>query len=364
MPAERIPRYSQLFSDDFSDGAVFRSRSSDMIATIPASSSDSSISSSSSDSPPPKVDYIEHRVSKMDTLPGVAIKYGVEVEDIKRMNGLMTDIQMFAHKSLQIPLPGRHPPSNSLSNGSVDNGNYSRDHNPPHRPSNDVLDLLHSLKLNTPPSKVSPAMNNLQSHYGLTQQNGPDVEGTEMSVYRIDGSCVDDELWSTELPFPDSVLGMYKKPINLVNGFSSSSGETAKEKVILDTAENSEMELSVRRRSKNDAGPSLGTNELLKEDNGSGFSGRRGKSLTMKPKLGSQSNLDMACQNDIPNGGSFINVGSVFVRKSSSTPSLQESQTQSSYFKLPTGLWTLNAEVLIRPLFDVLPKPKSARKKN
>ncbi|CAL5362629.1 unnamed protein product [Camellia sinensis] len=53
----------------------------------------------------------------MDTLGGVAIKYGVEVADIKRLNGLVTDLQMFALKSLNIPLPGRHPPSLILSNG-------------------------------------------------------------------------------------------------------------------------------------------------------------------------------------------------------------------------------------------------------
>ncbi|KAK1326997.1 F-box protein [Acorus calamus] len=66
--------------------------------------------------------FIEHRVSKMDTLAGVAIKYGVEIADIKRMNGLVTDLQMFAHKSLRIPLPGRHPPSPILSNGSASHG--------------------------------------------------------------------------------------------------------------------------------------------------------------------------------------------------------------------------------------------------
>ncbi|OVA05745.1 Peptidoglycan-binding lysin domain [Macleaya cordata] len=71
------------------------------------------------------VNYIEHHVSKMDTLAGVAIKYGVEVADIKRMNGLVTDLQMFALKSLQIPLPGRHPPSASLSNGLGTPGGFS-----------------------------------------------------------------------------------------------------------------------------------------------------------------------------------------------------------------------------------------------
>ncbi|KAF9624039.1 hypothetical protein IFM89_007737 [Coptis chinensis] len=71
--------------------------------------------------------YIEHMVSKMDTLAGVAIKYGVEVADIKRMNGLVSDLQMFALKSLQIPLPGRHPPSPVLSNGSATPGRQKAD---------------------------------------------------------------------------------------------------------------------------------------------------------------------------------------------------------------------------------------------
>ncbi|KAL0287375.1 UNVERIFIED_CONTAM: hypothetical protein Sangu_2695000 [Sesamum angustifolium] len=62
------------------------------------------------------VNCIIHTVSKFDTLAGVAIKYGVEVADIKRLNGLVTDLQMFALKTLQIPLPGRHPPSPNLSN--------------------------------------------------------------------------------------------------------------------------------------------------------------------------------------------------------------------------------------------------------
>ncbi len=100
------------------------------------------ISSSSSSSSSSVVSFIQHPVSKMDTLAGIAIKYGVEVSkypqlfllflkmvlfnnsifqvaDIKKMNGLVTDLQMFALKYLHIPLPGRHPPSPCLSNGYV-----------------------------------------------------------------------------------------------------------------------------------------------------------------------------------------------------------------------------------------------------
>ncbi|KAF1885008.1 hypothetical protein Lal_00028897 [Lupinus albus] len=78
-----------------------------------------SSSSSSSSSPPSTHGYIEHTISKLDTLAGIAIKYGLEVVDIKKMNSLITDHQMFALKTLRIPLHGRHPPSPSLSNGYV-----------------------------------------------------------------------------------------------------------------------------------------------------------------------------------------------------------------------------------------------------
>ncbi|GAY46897.1 hypothetical protein CUMW_100490 [Citrus unshiu] len=42
-----------------------------------------------------------------------------QVADIRKLNGLSTDLQMFALKTLQIPLPGKHPPSPCLSNGGL-----------------------------------------------------------------------------------------------------------------------------------------------------------------------------------------------------------------------------------------------------
>ena len=96
-----------------------------------------------SPSPPPMSScgrYLLHRVCRFDTLAGVAIKYGVEVParylfdwmdgwmanrrntsahlqvaDVKRANGLTTDLQMFAHKTLRVPLHGRHPPAAATS---------------------------------------------------------------------------------------------------------------------------------------------------------------------------------------------------------------------------------------------------------
>ncbi|KAH0931259.1 hypothetical protein HID58_008376 [Brassica napus] len=92
----------------------------------------------------PERGYIEHRVSKFDTLAGIAIKYGVEVADVKKMNGLVTDLQMFALKSLQIPLPGRHPPSPCLSNGSLNHGPFPSTNTPlnHHRKSRSLVNAL------------------------------------------------------------------------------------------------------------------------------------------------------------------------------------------------------------------------------
>ncbi|CAL9782178.1 unnamed protein product [Musa acuminata subsp. burmannicoides] len=344
MQADRVRRTSHLFSDDLLDTA----------ATIPISSSATSLASSSSSDSLPRVNYIEHRVSKMDTLPGVAIKYGVEVADIKRLNGLTTDIQMFARKTLQIPLPGRHPPSPCLSNGSFANGSYSRQHTSPHRPSNNVLDLFHSLELKTPPSKVSPAMSSLQAYYGLTPpKKGADTAETEMAVYRK-GCCLADEL--KEPPFSDPLPGRHRKSICLANGFPPGNGEITKGKNILETAENNESEKPIRRRQKNDASPSLGATELLLEDNSSDLiSVRKGKSLAMRPKLGSRTDMDMGHPKASPHGDSVMADGFVSVRKSSSTSSLQDSENHSSIWL--TSKWTLNPELLARPLFDGLPKP-------
>jgi hypothetical protein len=42
----------------------------------------------------------------------------VQVADVKRANGLTTDLQMFAHKTLRVPLHGRHPPAASAPSSS------------------------------------------------------------------------------------------------------------------------------------------------------------------------------------------------------------------------------------------------------
>lgn len=47
---------------------------------------------------------IEHQVQPGETLQGVSLKYGVSMEDIKRLNRLYTNDSIFLKKSLSIPV--------------------------------------------------------------------------------------------------------------------------------------------------------------------------------------------------------------------------------------------------------------------
>lgn len=136
-------------------------------------------------------DYIEHRVSNLDTLAGVAIKYGVEVADVKRANGLATDLHMFGHQILKIPLHPRHVKhapsrmsrwqenSRSLkSNGKCLAG---------------PLQLSGSGHRDKKP--LSSAMNLLRGYYGLsspTQHSPCTSEGMELTSYRPEGEDFSD----------------------------------------------------------------------------------------------------------------------------------------------------------------------------
>ncbi|XP_026862475.2 lysM and putative peptidoglycan-binding domain-containing protein 2 isoform X1 [Electrophorus electricus] len=58
--------------------------------------------------------YIEHRVADGDTLQGIALKYGVTMEQIKRANKLFSNDCIFLRHSLNIPVQLEKP---SLFNG-------------------------------------------------------------------------------------------------------------------------------------------------------------------------------------------------------------------------------------------------------
>ncbi|XP_018431558.1 PREDICTED: lysM and putative peptidoglycan-binding domain-containing protein 2 [Nanorana parkeri] len=58
--------------------------------------------------------FIEHQVSPTDTLQGIALKYGVTMEQIKRANKLFSTDCIFLRKSLNIPVISE---KSSLFNG-------------------------------------------------------------------------------------------------------------------------------------------------------------------------------------------------------------------------------------------------------
>lgn len=325
-------------------------------ATIAASSSGISSSPLNANCPPSSsscygLNYIEHRVSKMDTLAGVAIKYGVEVADIRRMNGLVTDLQMFALEILRIP-PGRHPPSPVMSNGTSNNGEYQT---PPRRSQSDVLDSLQSLKLK-PPRSASPAMCTLQGYYNLKTPSKPKtshfIGETEMSTYRTNRVlCLDDIKDSSS--FSEPALSKHRKSRSLV------SLENAQE-----NGDTNDNENSVRRRQKCDNGFDSSAPEILIKDesNERGFFGRIGKGLALRPKVGKTDMVDGTCKNGTSSSiGDFFNDVFVAMRKSSSTSNLQESENGSS-FAWPTSKWSLKADVISRPILDGLPKPVSVKR--
>ncbi|XP_006661877.2 uncharacterized protein LOC102702596 [Oryza brachyantha] len=286
--------------------------------------------------------YMLHRVGKLDTLAGIAIKYGVEVADIKRLNGLSTDLQMFAHKTLRIPLPGRHPPSNGSYEGD------DRECTPPRRLHDDLLDSV----LRTPRHKVSPAMSLLQGYYGLTPPpKDPTHEGTEMSVYGKGKSvCLDDDPWFGEPPDSDPFSFQHRKTRSQAIGYSLLNGGTE---------ENGDSEKLIRRRQKADG-------ELLpREENGSAVLARAGKGLALRPKSGSRQDLNKSQQNLMALVEPSFSDGLHAVRKSSSTPEFQEPESNSSSSSIwSTSKWTLKPDAftlpLPLPLFDNIPKPIAA----
>ncbi|CAM4577812.1 unnamed protein product [Leuciscus chuanchicus] len=58
--------------------------------------------------------YIEHRVTDGDTLQGIALKYGVTMEQIKRVNKLFSNDCIFLRNTLNIPVKSK---KRSLFNG-------------------------------------------------------------------------------------------------------------------------------------------------------------------------------------------------------------------------------------------------------
>ncbi|PIN01183.1 hypothetical protein CDL12_26311 [Handroanthus impetiginosus] len=330
------------------------------------------------------LNYLLHPVSKFDTLAGVAIKYGVEVADIKRLNGLVTDFQMFALRTLQIPLPGRHPPSPGLSNGQETPPRASSyQQNASSRRHSDLFDSFPSLKLkSSSEQKVSPAMSSLQGYYGLrpADQKGAG-EGFEMAVYRKGGARYLEDAFAKSSPISNPPLSHQRKSKSTANCLMSENGELI-DQVLSQEAESSEsdkwIEKLVRQRQKSEVDFTVRTPEkLLKENTSSNsISVITGKGLALRPKSASRAvtgvDSEAGSVNPIPTslGDAFSSNGVNGVRKSSSASSLQDSDSGTLSSIWPTSKWSLKPDfqalstaAITRPIFDGLPKPSNRRNK-
>lgn len=319
--------------------------------------------------------YIQHPVSKFDTLAGVAIRYGVEVADIKRINGLVSDLQMFALKTLDIPLPGRHPPSPAISTGqrpsSSEQTSSSRRHS-------DIFDSFQSLKLKSSPQpKVSPAMSSLQGYYGLKLPDQKAAsEGFEMAVYRKGGShYLEDGPFYKSSPLANPPLSLQRKSKSVANGFMSENGVPTNHLSTKDTRDNGSdrwFEKLVRRRQKSETDFTHTPEMLLKEENSNGgwFSAVTGKGLALRPKSANRtlSGADAEASSISPSpiglGDSLLNDSASVVRKSSSTSNLQDSDsgTLSSLWNLKPDFQAISTAAITKPIFDGLPKPITGRR--
>ncbi|KAG7554565.1 LysM domain [Arabidopsis suecica] len=388
------PEYSNgKFRDDNGYGFLDRlencrekSPSRSKILRIPSPTSSPPPSSSS---PPfhgsnsPDRGYIEHRISKFDTLAGIAIKYGVEVADVKKMNNLVTDLQMFALKSLQIPLPGRHPPSPCLSNGSLNHGEGCSCHEPesPNHCDQEVFDSFQSLRLKSSEKKVSPAMYSLQGYYGLKPADRTVSDGgcLEMGNYKTESSHHlfnnGDNGYLRPFPSTNTPLNHHRKSRSLVNALIEEVNQSPDNNTQEPTSEK-----FMRRRQKSEADFSSRTPELvLKEENSSsngGFLSIAGKGLALRSKASSRTNLAAESEtgnfNPVPMNLMDAPVADSFssVRKSSSASSLQDPDGNSNNGSLslwPTSKWSLKPDLLTpaaitSSIFDGLPKPLTGRR--
>lgn len=227
-------------------------------------------------------------------------------------------------------------------------------------------------------------MSSLQGYYGLKPTDKKSAsEGFEMAVYRKEGAhYLEDGPFAKPFSGLNPPLSHHRKSKSEANGFMAENGHlddrlSAQESTDSDT-DNFIEKLLVRRRQKSEAEFSSRTPEmLLKEDNssGSGFWPFTGKGLAMRPKSSSRTQSGADAEAGLPNpiptglGDSFVIDSFSGVRKSSSTPSLQESDNSTLSSLWPTTKWNLKPDlqalstaVIPRPIFDGLPKHITGRR--
>ncbi|KAJ8773537.1 hypothetical protein K2173_005783 [Erythroxylum novogranatense] len=327
--------------------------------------------------------FIEHPVSKFDTLAGVAIKYGVEVSDIKKLNGLVTDLQMFALKSLQIPLPGRHPPSPCPSKSSGSLGQNNSVQTPPCRMQADIFDSIKTVRPNSSEWKISAAMSSLQGYYGLKPNDVKSThEGFEMAVYREGNSnFLEDALYQKSSSSSCPPLSLNRKYKSLFGGLLDGNNGGLVGHISFSEPRGADgkrlNKKSVNMPLKSEADSSYHSPEMLIGDDansGGAFSTITGKGLALRSKAGSRSNLSAEPEAGwvtpipISTGDSLLDDGFSVIRKSSSTSSLPEqngtgsSILMASKRSLKPDLQAQTASAITRQIFDGLPKPITGRR--
>lgn len=109
-----------------------------------------------------------HKVTKLDTLAGIAVKYNVSVADIKRANGLLSDTAMFAKDYLLIPSKSMCVGQEYATIAGMIVTQYGRP----------VPLPVPSSELDDRGSHVSSALDQLRGYYGLSSASpsgpGPD----------------------------------------------------------------------------------------------------------------------------------------------------------------------------------------------
>ncbi|TYG41262.1 hypothetical protein ES288_D12G161800v1 [Gossypium darwinii] len=274
----------------------------------------------------PGAGFITHLISRFDTLSVVA--------DIKKMNGLVTDRQMFALKSLRIPLTGRHPPSPCSTNGSDTLRQSSANKTPAQHLPPELFDSFQSLRLKTSPRILSPTMSSLQGYYGL--------KATEKKEHLL------------------------RKFRSITNGFNDEIADIMSAVEAKDGGPDQANEKLVRRRQKSEADLTARTPErLLKEDstNGGGYSTIIAKGLALRTKAvnrtKSGADAEFAGFNPMPTGLGDVIEYKDQDRSSSSLSSLWPAASKWSLKPDLQGVSTVGNTIAI---FHGLPKPMTARK--
>ncbi|KAJ1260879.1 hypothetical protein BS78_10G265800 [Paspalum vaginatum] len=301
-------------------------------------------------SSPPNHLCLEHEVSRMDTLAGIAIKYGVEISDIKRANGLVSDSQMYAHKTLLIPLPGRPMPSPVRLNASGQR--TKRAWAPSHRQNGDAIDSSKRAQ-----QGLSPAMDTLQRYYGLTPQKGNSTMdcSTEMSVYRKTSfhSNLSEALLDSSTSPGTKGTDRSREFEAPADGFSATDGASLTKS---NGGPKPKQDGSVRRRQKVEAD----SNAVDTQDDFLADPIKVIKRLLPRPISSVRLNMDTGGPDSSQKSSISFLSGLRPVRKSPSVPDFADAENGVSMWS--SSKWSFNHESFTRPLLDGLPNPASGRR--